>query len=128
MPKVSRGWPVTTSNPTVERRKPAAIMTAAFAGAPPGPMKVPNAIKSTPNISGGPKLKASSANGIGEKVKRTAAIRAPTNETTKPADMASAALPCSARSLPSNMTATDQGLPGTAKRIEVMSPPCIAPQ
>jgi hypothetical protein len=38
------------------------------------------------------------------------------------------ALPCLASGRPSNMTATDQGLPGTANRIEVIRPPYIEPQ
>jgi hypothetical protein len=61
-------------------------------------------------------------------VNRIAAKMAPTIETQNAAAMARPALPCFAMGRPSNITATDQGLPGTAKRIEVTTPPNIEPQ
>ena len=39
LPKVSRGCPVTTSRPTVDSRKPAAIMIIALWGDPPSPIR-----------------------------------------------------------------------------------------
>jgi len=103
-------------------------MITVLAGEPPKPTKVPKAIRRTANISGGPNRSAICANGTAKKVNRAAATIAPTKETQNPTDMASAALPCIASGRPSNMVATDQGLPGTANRMDVIRPPYIAPQ
>ncbi len=103
-------------------------MISALSGAPPMPMKVPKAIISTANISGGPNFKAISAKGSANKVNSTEARIAPMKETEKPVAMARPALPCLASGRPSNMVATDQGLPGTPNRMDVMRPPYMAPQ
>ncbi len=50
------------------------------------------------------------------------------NETENAADNARPALPFLARGTPSNITATDHGLPGTENRIDVTTPPKMAPQ
>ena len=126
--KINLGFPVIKSKPIVDNASPIKIEKIVFGtSSPPKPTKVAKAITIKANVSGALNLRATSARGGANKVKRITETVPPTNEPTAAAVNAVMASPLTARGLPSKTVATAVEAPGIPSITELMAPPYIAP-
>ena len=128
IPSVSRGAPKIGSLPrTVITRPMAPDSSPAVIDAPVSPATIDRAKTKSEKYSHGPNSSASEASGPVVPMRNTPPISPPKNDAQMPSHNALPGSPFCDMGKPSNMVATEEGLPGMPSRHEVMRPPDSPP-
>jgi hypothetical protein len=128
MPRLRRGWPITGSLPiTVITRPIAPARSPLVIDSPVRPATIDSAKMKSEKYSQGPNSSANDASGPVVPTRNTPPSRPPKKDAQMPSHSALPGSPFFAIGKPSNMVATDEGLPGMPSRQEVMRPPDSPP-
>ena len=128
MPSVSRGWPITGSFPSTVTTRPIAPERKPFSSErPTRPATIDSASTNSEKNSQGPNSSANFASGSVAAIRNTPPIMPPRNEPHTPSQSARPASPFRAIGKPSNVVATDEGVPGMPSSVAVTSPPAEPP-
>ena len=128
MPKVSRAWPLTESNPTRPMVSPMAReMKPRSRELPSTAVTAMKASSMTAKYSGAPREIANRVTIGAKKASSRVPIVPATHEPTAAVASAWAARPPLAIMLPSIAVTTEDDSPGVLSRIEVVEPPYIPP-
>ncbi len=128
IPSVSRGAPNTGSLPITVTTSPIAPDSRPFViESPVSPATIDSAKTNSEKYSHGPNSSAIEASGPVVPTRNTPPRSPPKNEAQMPSQSARPGSPFFAIGKPSNIVATDDGLPGMPSSVEAISPPDSPP-